>query len=245
MSLKTDLLKHRILVNRYAVNQSNELQKQLNVRIRDKIVKAINTNSLSLPQIRKLEKQLAREIVPIVKQQINALSDYYKYEARFTSRLYKKEYKLGSLDVPTITKSKIRNIETTFITKGQSKSILESYENFTNNKIRRTIQIVKDAEINNTEKQTVLNQIYNLYSGAVRVQSKTLSLNTILSVMQRARQDLVAKNDSLTIEYVMWTNALDSNVCEYCEGLDGEVFEVNNTPDCPAHANCNCEVVAI
>lgn len=45
------------------------------------------------------------------------------------------------------------------------------------------------------------------------------------------------------IELVQWIAILDDSVCDYCEGLHNQIFEINDLPDWPAHTRCRCEVV--
>ena len=44
------------------------------------------------------------------------------------------------------------------------------------------------------------------------------------------------------VDMVLWKAALDDRVCEECEELDGQVFELNELPERP-HRNCRCEFV--
>lgn len=41
---------------------------------------------------------------------------------------------------------------------------------------------------------------------------------------------------------IMWCSVLCHTTCDYCDGMHGEVFDMddNNLPDIPAHANCQC-----
>ncbi len=77
MSIKNDLLKHRILVNRYAINQSNQLQKQLD-SIKKKVIKQVNKEQISARDVNKLKRELLNDVKPIVKKQIQELQDYIR-----------------------------------------------------------------------------------------------------------------------------------------------------------------------
>jgi SPP1 gp7 family putative phage head morphogenesis protein len=44
---------------------------------------------------------------------------------------------------------------------------------------------------------------------------------------------------------VEWVTALDDRLCEECESLHGEIFDMDNIPDLPVHPNCRCTVVPI
>lgn len=43
------------------------------------------------------------------------------------------------------------------------------------------------------------------------------------------------------ITQVVWVTQQDERVCEECEGLNGQIFDINNVPN-PAHINCRCEL---
>ncbi len=104
--------------------------------------------------------------------------------------------------------------------------------------------MLRDAEVNKTDKSLLINSINSLFSGQIRVQSKALVLNTVLSTMQQSRFDLITDN-GLAIEKAEWANSLDSNVCGFCEDLDGNIYLLEEAPECPVHANCNCELIPV
>lgn len=43
---------------------------------------------------------------------------------------------------------------------------------------------------------------------------------------------------------VIWLTAEDEKVCEECGPMDGKSFDIDSTPDCPAHPNCRCTLAA-
>ena len=47
------------------------------------------------------------------------------------------------------------------------------------------------------------------------------------------------------IKYVLWDATLDKRTCDDCAKLDGEVFDNDKAPDCPAHVLCRCSLDAI
>lgn len=42
----------------------------------------------------------------------------------------------------------------------------------------------------------------------------------------------------------IWIAAEDERTCEECGELDGQSFDIEDAPDCPAHANCRCTICA-
>jgi len=47
------------------------------------------------------------------------------------------------------------------------------------------------------------------------------------------------------VDKVEWLTALDDKTCDECEELDGKTFSIDNTPECPAHPNCRCTLLAV
>lgn len=46
------------------------------------------------------------------------------------------------------------------------------------------------------------------------------------------------------IEQVIWVTQEDDRVCEDCEPLDGQIFDVDNVPD-PPHWGCRCRLIPV
>ena len=46
------------------------------------------------------------------------------------------------------------------------------------------------------------------------------------------------------IEQVIWVTQEDDRVCEDCEPLDGQIFDVDNVPD-PPHYGCRCRLIPV
>tara|TARA_R110000822_G_scaffold275773_1_gene397869 strand:+ start:7690 stop:8424 length:735 start_codon:yes stop_codon:yes gene_type:complete len=244
MTIRSDLLKHKILVNRYARGRSNKLEKNLG-NLRNYVIRQVNKfGSLSTKQINKLHEILTKSLAPIVANQLNGIKNYYDYEAKFSAKVFKKHYKTDKLELPKSNNKDIEKIKTSFVILGAEKTLEASFDSFTTNKINSTIQILKDAQVNRAEPEMLIQSIYNLYNGQVKTQAKTLVLNAVLSTMQKVRDDIKELND-IPIERVVWAVDLDSNICDYCLDLDGEVFEWGDNPPCPAHANCNCELIPL
>ena len=46
------------------------------------------------------------------------------------------------------------------------------------------------------------------------------------------------------IEQVIWVTQEDDRVCDDCEPLDGQIFDVDNVPD-PPHWGCRCRLIPV
>lgn len=49
---------------------------------------------------------------------------------------------------------------------------------------------------------------------------------------------------SADIEKVQWVTNGGSTVCDDCDALDGQIFAIDEVPDCPYHPNCCCGLSA-
>lgn len=47
------------------------------------------------------------------------------------------------------------------------------------------------------------------------------------------------------VEEVEWVAAMDDQMCEDCEDLDGKTWPIGEAPACPAHPNCRCALVPV
>ncbi len=62
---------------------------------------------------------------------------------------------------------------------------------------------------------------------------------------QRASSNVVRFVARETGSVVQWFTEKDNRVCEVCSPRDGVVYQVDDAPDCPAHARCRCAIVPV
>ena len=67
----------------------------------------------------------------------------------------------------------------------------------------------------------------------------TRLVNTELARTVTDAQLEVYKNSGV-VSKVMWSATLEDNTCDDCAGMDGKMFDLNNTPRLPLHPNCRC-----
>ena len=75
---------------------------------------------------------------------------------------------------------------------------------------------------------------------ALRYWAKQIAQYAI-SVTDKARLDAFK---AVGVKRVMWHTANDERVCEDCEPLDGQIFDIDKVPDKP-HWNCRCYLTAV
>ena len=75
--------------------------------------------------------------------------------------------------------------------------------------------------------------------------------------MERNRASLIARTETmranvstsvdrfkqLGVQKVEWLVADDDRLCDECSDLDGEVFDIDDHPDCPLHPQCRCVLI--
>ena len=83
--------------------------------------------------------------------------------------------------------------------------------------------------------------------------------NPILRVTAGARPEMIARSETTRsaaegaietyknngVEKFRWVAALSERTCPECEGLNGQVFDIDNTKIPPAHVDCRCTVAAV
>jgi SPP1 gp7 family putative phage head morphogenesis protein len=63
--------------------------------------------------------------------------------------------------------------------------------------------------------------------------------------LRAGNEAAVARYEAHGIEQVEYVAALDDRVCEECESLHGNIYELGSEPDLPVHPNCRCTYVAV
>ena len=75
--------------------------------------------------------------------------------------------------------------------------------------------------------------------------------------MERNRASVIARTETmranvstsvdrfkqLGVQKVEWLVADDDRLCDDCSDLDGQVFDIDDHPDCPLHPNCRCVLI--
>ena len=102
-----------------------------------------------------------------------------------------------------------------------------TYESEILRKQQRTIEAVL-AVNGSVNKQIELDKALKSLSGQIKEYVDLAVDNAALNAMSKAG-----------IEQVMWCSENDNRVCNDCEDLNGQVFDIDKVPDKP-HPNCRC-----
>ncbi len=244
MSVYDDLIKHKILLNKYSKGQSRKFLKVL-VQRKDVVIKSIREYGVpGYRDSKELKDLLKPGIDRVVNYQLEQLKTFYKYEQRFASKLLQKNAGLEEpLVKPAASLADIGGLKVPFSLYKEPVSVEDAYTSFTNKVLDKTFQIVNDGAVQSLSKDEVISNLENLFAGLIKTQGYSLISNTIAGVSGQVRDDLIEDNPELKIEKQIWVSMLDSNTCDYCSDLDDQVFDIGDEPDWPAHVNCNCELV--
>lgn len=86
---------------------------------------------------------------------------------------------------------------------------------------------------------------------AKRLRDQVDGIGKVRSVVMARTETSFAFNDATLIRYrqygitkTEWLTGQDERVCDICGPRHGRVYDIGNVPDCPAHAQCRCTILA-
>jgi hypothetical protein len=184
------------------------------------------------------------------------LLDVATYEAKFSSKLFSKYYNtdIKSPGESTLKKAivstnmSINNVHThgTAVLKvnesAPSKSIATAYKQFGQRKADDIHQVIRDSQIKGLTIAETHAAIDERVAGLLTSQARTLAATAINYTTNIAKSQVIQENRDI-IAQEQWVSTLETNTCDYCEGNSDQVYDQGEAPDCPAHWNCNCEVI--
>ena len=251
MSLRNDLTKHRVFVQRLAGTEANNIGIFL-----DKLSLVARSGVTSGISGEPLKSRLRSVMADLHIVATQNLLDVAVYEAKFSSKLFSKHYETN-ISSPTentlkkaivTTNMSINNVHThgTSVLKvnesAPNKSIATAYKQFGQRKADDIYQVVRDANINNLTVAETHAAIEERIAGLLTSQARTLAATAINYTTNIAKSQVIQENRDI-IAQEQWVSTLETNTCDYCEGNNDQVYDQGEAPDCPAHWNCNCEVI--
>ena len=235
MSFRDDLLRHQVFLQRLIKAEVKAVRPILTAA---ELAAIVSTDKrYDAARVKEVVKAILSEAGPFVIARMQAVA---AYEAKFT---YKKLKKLASkVSAPDLEKIPDRLDKTTLIlgVGAAALTLAETFDLFAKTKAKQAAQAVRDAEAQKTPPEEAHRVLKSIFAGVVTYQMISLLDSSINKSANIGRAETYSKNKEL-VEMVAWTNDLDSNVCPYCEDLDGEEMSVDEFDDLyPAHANCAC-----
>lgn len=243
MSLKTDLIKHQILIDRL----SNSFTRDYNLDfkfISQKIQKELD-KGLDLNSIYQLRLELRSRLIDTMQKQLDQYIDFAEYETQFLRDRYKVNTGLD-LEIPEkrrlsyiIMRSQIK----TTVNK-PSLDLRTTWAVFIDKKLSDLTRILNDSIVLRESLDITKNKIKDLTSGLIPMHVKLMTSLSVLSVSAKARNEVYALNPD-KIQYVQWYSVLEDTTCPYCEQLHNQKFQIGQEPAFPAHARCQCSLLPV
>lgn len=252
MSLHDDMLKHRIFLQRLSGTQKSVIQSSLK-----QLLDTAKLEAIAGTKGAALTNSLRSSIAPLKDIAIDSLTEIATYESKFVSKLLNKYFSISTqpLDVGVLNKqlltqnmaiNKIHKVGdgTVLDTSAQKRSIAMAYKQYGQRKADELVQVIKDSETKGVGLTATINSLSEMSNGLHMAQAAVLANTSVNYAANVGKMETFLDNPA-TVEKVMWTNDLDSNVCDDCESLDGEIYLVDEAPDWPAHWNCSCDLIPV
>lgn len=186
-----------------------------------------------------LKKSLLRLEAGLVGSTLESLVELVEYEDKFIAQLLNKHYKISKSD-KKVNPTKVINSNMTVVSGKQKKSVPGAYKLFYRHKVKQIVQGVKDNQVKGVvDVKETKSFVKELVSGIAKTQAATLALTTVNHVVAETRTQSYENHE---VPQVVWVSILDSDTCEDCEELDGQIFDIDDAPDPPEHWNCRCHL---
>lgn len=236
MKLEDVLIRHKILIQRLTKGLQDITMQSFDAVFK-LVLKEIESNKrIKTRLLKKRLDKITEQSIPIVMQ---SLQDIAEYQANFIKKAIEKDRddKLETLSEAVLATLLAKTLLKTSLNKSRV-TIKKAYETIASKKNQDIIQVLLDTPNNSiAERQKFVKEVID---GRVKTQVRALanlSLNTVATEVAKKVYS-IAK-----VEKVQWLATLDSSVCFYCESLHEKTFYIDDSPACPAHANCRCELV--
>lgn len=252
MSLHDDMLKHRIFLQRLSGTQKSVIQSSLK-----QLLDTAKLEAIAGTRGTALTTSLRSSIAPLQDVAIDSLTDIATYESKFTSKLLNKYFNSGAqpLEADVLNKelltqamaiNKIKRVGdgTVLDTNARNRSVDVAYKQYGQRKADELVQIIKDSQVKSLGISETVAALTERVNGLQLAQAAVLAATSVNYAANVGKMETFLDNPE-TVEQVMWTNDLDSNVCDDCGDLDGEIFKVDEAPDWPAHWNCACDLIPV
>lgn len=246
MSIKDDLIKHQIFLQRLGAHHATDITTTVNKGI-SLAIKALKNKpeGLTKQDLRVLHTAIIPILHGIVGSQIGLLVDTAIYEASFLAGRLVANNVLSTAIVPNNEdlRSTVTNNKMTIVSGEKKVTISNVYTHFANTKASEIILTISDASLAPPEQMVDQgsSKLLELAAGLFAAQALTLAMTTTTQAASGARQDVYVANK---IPLLDWVTELDSEVCDDCEALgDGGPYPADDTEIPPEHWNCRCVLV--
>jgi len=249
VSLKDDLLKHQIFLQRLGATHAKDISRTLAKGI-SLGIKALKDNPSGLSQqaLRVLHTSVIAVLHGMADSQIGLLVDTAIYEAKFLANRLEKNKVVVTAILPSKGNLRTTVVDTKMsVVSGEAKKTIPNvYTHFANTKASEIVLVVGDVSLQE-DKETIVEdgttKLIGLGIGLFALQSMTLATTTTTQAASTARQEVYIENQ---IPLLNWVTELDSDVCPDCEELGANgPYAADDTDIPPEHWNCRCVLVPV
>ncbi len=157
MTIKQDCLKHKMLIQKYGIKESNTF------------IKDLRKTLIPLVKIGFRKETAQVELIKIVESQYNRFIEFANYEAKWNAKLYSKYTKQSHKPI-LITWDIILKLKFPLSLHTDAVSLKESFDSFVNSKLKYMFQLRSDAQVANKDPLVILEEAINgLFSSQARV----------------------------------------------------------------------------
>lgn len=241
MSLKNDLIKHQVFVQRLVGTEAKAINSHLEgLKQRAKFEIAAGTSG------KQLKENLRSALNNLPDSGIKNMVDFAEYESQFSAKVFKRNLKIdvSTVDRDVLEKTlKTNNMEINNISrKGTRKSLYAAYSQFANRKADEISQVIRDAQIKGLSMSETSALVEERINGLQKAQARILASTAINYTTNVARLETLAENKKTISDKVIWVSVLDNSTTDYCSDHDGNVYGVDDGPRPPAHWGCRSHV---
>lgn len=250
MSLRDDMTKHRIFVQRLAGTELENITSYLD-QLKNRARLEITIGSFGDT----LKTNLRNSIKDLSKSALENMTDIATYESQFSAKTFSKYFDdtVKPVDSETLKKAinntniavnnvKIKSGDLIVDEKAKNKSLITAYNQFGQRKADEITQIIKDGQLVGMTKAETIAAVEERIGGLQTSQARVLATTAVNYTTNIAKSQTISENRDL-IKQEVWVSQLEEGTCDYCSDEDGTIYDEGDAPDCPAHWNCMCEVI--
>lgn len=101
---------------------------------------------------------------------------------------------------------------------------------------------ITDGVLDGKGTEYIAREIDESVDGIGRTRARLLARTETMTAFNRAATTQYVK---MGVDKVEWYTSHLENVCEDCDYLDGQIFDIGSAPPCPYHPNCPCILLPV
>ena len=117
---------------------------------------------------------------------------------------------------------------------------LSDFKGITDETAKTIRATIAEGIINERTFGEITRDIVRNVDGVGIVRSTAMVRTETMKAVNAGVEDEYRKEGVTEVE---WLTVLDDRECEECNDLNGEIFPIDDHPDCPLHVNCRCTLL--